>query len=211
VHVDRVALQTTQLGNANGLHSGTKQEGGYLPFGPRTLVNWGRWTGGYPITGVTDPQTGYFQYAQVVPNGDLKLPTSGTFEYRPITFGNTALLTTGPTSGNAVGRLVDLIVGVDFTNSSITRYDLTASVGGSTWSAGLANPSASNLIADFTGRNGIRLSGTCTGCGSGASPIAATGTALGQFFGPSGQGLITGYGLSAQSSTLTGTAVLFRR
>ncbi|MGB8599138.1 MAG: hypothetical protein WCE88_06565 [Burkholderiales bacterium] len=119
---------------------------------------------------------------------------------------------TSPTNraGNA-GTLNSLNVTANFSNQTITKYDLNATVAGNTWDAHMAGGPVG--FKGFTspnvagGNGGIGLSGTCSpACG----PV--TGSAVGTFTGTQAQGLITSYQLQNSTSTdgITGVAALKR-
>ena len=116
----------------------------------------------------------------------------------------------GATTGSGAAATINsLNVGVNFSQQTITSYQLNASGGGTTWNAGL-NTSASHTFADFTGAGGIRLTGTCMGCaGNNPSGSAASGVANGAFVGGAmAPGMITSFGLSASGQSLSGAALL---
>jgi hypothetical protein len=118
----------------------------------------------------------------------------------------------GATTGAGAAATINaLSVGVNFSSQSITSYQLSASGGGATWTAGL-NSSAPHSFTDFTGPGGIRLTGSCLGCaGSNPNGSAASGTAHGAFVGGSmAPGMITSFGLSASGKSLAGAALLAR-
>jgi hypothetical protein len=126
--------------------------------------------------------------------------TSATYTY------NSALGGPLPTNHlGDVGAINSLSVGVNFSNQTVTSYDLNASAGGTSWNSQL-NTTAPHSIADFTGVGGVRLTGSCTSCGG-----TTSGTAHGTFLGTQAENLITTFGLSGSSNqSLNGAAVLDR-
>jgi hypothetical protein len=114
----------------------------------------------------------------------------------------------GPAPTNqagVAGTVNSLNVGVNFSTQRVTSYALNASAGGANWTA-----NGSGSIAQFTGASGISLSGSCTGCTSGAGRPAASGTAHGGFVGDAAQKMITTFGLTAANKTISGAAFLTR-
>jgi hypothetical protein len=125
---------------------------------------------------------------------------------------NVVLGNTSPTNlAGTAGTLNSLSVGVNFSNQTLTSYDLKATVGGTTWTAGLSGgPMAlsgfTNPNANGAGANSVVLSGSCgAGC-------TATGSARGAFVGDQAQALITSYSLKNNTGTdgITGTAAVKR-
>jgi FecR protein len=118
---------------------------------------------------------------------------------------------TSPTNlAGEAGALNSLHVGVNFSNQTVTRYDLKATVAGNTWDAHLSGGPAA--LSTFTNGNptasaGINLAGSCApNCG----PVS--GTARGAFVGDHAQGMITSYALknSVGSDGIAGVAALKR-
>jgi hypothetical protein len=102
-----------------------------------------------------------------------------------------------------------LRVDANFSNQTITRYDVNATVAGNTWDAHMAAGSAGFKTFSSPnvsgGNSGVGLSGTCSpNCG----PIS--GSARGTFVGDQAQGLITSYQLQNANGTngISGVAVL---
>jgi hypothetical protein len=113
----------------------------------------------------------------------------------------------GPAPTNSLGlpgTIKALNVDVNFSTQQITSYSLQASAIAD-W-----NLTGKGSIANFTGTNGIALSGTCSGCNLGMGSTAASGMAHGAFVGPAADGMITTFGLSAAGKSLTGAAYLAR-
>ncbi len=123
---------------------------------------------------------------------------------------NSAVPGPGATTGAGVAATINsLNVGVNFSQQSITSYNLIASTASTTWNAGL-NTSASHTFADFTGPGGIRLTGNCMGCSGSPNGSNASGSAHGAFVGPQAEGMITSFGLTASGKSLSGAAQLSR-
>lgn len=122
-------------------------------------VNWGSWQGGLAIVG----GQGTAGSTQMIGTSDATnlaaLPAglvTATYSY-----------VGGPAPTNQAGTVgnVNLLqVGVNFSNQTITSYDLNATAGTTTWDSRL-NATAPHTVADFTGVGGVRLTGTCTTCG----------------------------------------------
>jgi hypothetical protein len=100
------------------------------------------------------------------------------------------------------GSINNLQVDVNF-GAQTVDYALDATVIAN-WQA-----TGSGSVTQFTGANGILLTGTCTGC-TGAPSNPATGTAHGLFVGSSAEGLITTFGMNSGNKSISGGAYLER-
>jgi hypothetical protein len=178
-------------------------------------IYWSRYNSGFTVTDAYGGGTSgnyHAMYAEHATNktelSNLQALASTTPALVNATY--TLVGNTSPTdlAGNS-GKLNSLVVGANFSNQTITRYDLNATVAGNTWDAHLSGGPAgfsSFNSPQVAGNNaGIALTGTCApACG----PV--TGTARGSFTGDQAQGLITSYQLQNAAGTngLSGVAAL---
>jgi len=164
-------------------------------------VNWTSWEGGVAVVG-GQLTAGSTHVIGTTDKTDLAaLPASlvsATYTYSGV----------GPAPTNQLGQagtINSLSVGVNFSNQTVTSYDLNATAGGTNWNSSL-NTKAPNSIGDFTGVGGIRLTGSCTSCGG-----TTAGSAHGTFVGTQAENLITTFGLSGSANqSLSGAASLSR-
>lgn len=165
-------------------------------------IDWGTWTGGLATVAgnATVGSTHFINAAQ--------LTTAAQLAAMPATIVNATYSYAGgppPTNqAGAQGAINALTVGVNFGSQQITGYNVNATVGAANW-----NAAGSGSIAQFSGAQGIALSGSCSGCAGGGTPTAS-GTAHGVFVGAAAEKMISGFGLKAASQSVSGTALLAR-
>jgi hypothetical protein len=199
---------TTFGGSGNGVaveRNGAAEVTGSGPWG----VNWSSWLGNVATVSdqATSAPTHFIDSTLKTPATALAALGSSVVQATYSYNGSGPGATTG---AGAAATINSLNVGVNFSQQTITSYQLNASGGGTTWTAGL-NTSASHTFADFTGSGGIRLAGSCMGCaGNNPNGSAASGSAHGAFVGPQAEGMTTSFGLSASGKSLSGAALLNR-
>jgi hypothetical protein len=224
-----VILGNTATGTFNKNNATLSESGADAATG----TYWGRWTGGYTLSGggYTAKANGpnHVVYSthvtsaaelsalQAVASGANSNPqvVNATYNY----VGGTS-----PTrSDGAVGQVNSLSVKANFSSQMITAYDLNLQFGtGGTaqvWDAQLDPAKASAAtFANFTGTGpsalggtpGIDLKGNCTNCSGGTN---LSGSAKGLFTGNDARGLMTSFQLQngTTGSVVNGVGVLERK
>ena len=135
----------------------------------------------------------------------LALLTAGSATYSSVAGFTKPINEVGQVGGTVNSLNVSVIFGA---NPRITAYNLgLTDAGGRNWTAALTG---TQLLTDFApgGSSGNNLSATCTGC-AGLSPITGAGKARGYVIGGANRdALLSSYGLSAGSATVTGSVVV---
>lgn len=187
-------------GSGNGMTVDDK--GAASTTGSHASVDWTSWHGGVAVVGGQDTAGS----THVIRTSDMTDLAALSPNLTTATYTHVAGVGPLPTNQAGVpGMINSLQVGVNFSNQTVTSYDLNASAGGTTWTSGL-NTNAPHSIADFTGTGGVRLTGTCTTCGG-----TTSGAAHGTFVGTQAENLITTFGLSGSANqSLSGAAYLSR-
>jgi len=165
-------------------------------------VNWGTWMGGLATVAgnATSGGTHFMNSTQLTSAAQLAaMPAT------MVTATYSSPVGPAPTNqAGATGTINSLSVGVNFGSQQVTGYNLNATVGAATFTAG-----GSGSFAQFGGAAGIPLNGSCSGCAGGGTPTAS-GTAHGVFVGGAAERMITSFGLKAASQSVSGAALLSR-
>jgi hypothetical protein len=165
-------------------------------------VNWGLYAGGVAFDNSGRAIAISFHpyaYASAPPSVITALGGSATFS---TVVGNTPPVTE---SGN-VGGSVNLNVGVNLGNATLTGYNLAVTDAGSRNWTGTLNGAVP--LATFA-QSGAALAATCSGTGCGAG--AGSGLAAGMLIGPNAKGLITSYALGTPTGqAVVGAAIMSR-
>jgi hypothetical protein len=183
-------------GTSAPLDSGTTAVGG-------APVNWGIYEGGVAI----DPQRGevrplFFHYAVTPASTPPSVMQSigGVVRYDTVADGGSAFTPPVNEAGQVGGQVNNIIANIDFSTLQLLGYGISVTdAAGRNWAGGTT--ANSPLTAD-----GFRTTLTFVNCAP-CTPGPSNGTASVIVFGPSGNGIISSYGMQVGPQAVSGSVI----